>query len=277
MKGECMSSGLLAVIASPVVLAADGGFKGPGIEEFFPDPMLLQGTPFALNRVMLIRLISALFILVCAWIYHSRAKLVPGRWQASFEMLLEFSKVQIGEELLEDKARKYQPLIAAIFLGTLFMNLTGIIPGLQLAGTSVVGMPLVYTIVTYLAFIIAGIKERGGLKFFREQLFPPGVPWPIYFIMTPIEFLSTFAIRPITLTVRLLANMVSGHMLLALCFLGTHFLYFSMSGGTGIALGTVTLAGGILFTCFEAFIACLQAYIFAMLTASYIQLSISAH
>ena len=128
-----------------------------------------------------------------------------------------------------------------------------------------------------MAFIIAGMKERGAGTFFKEQLFPPGVPWPIYIIMTPIELLSTFIIRPVTLTVRLLANMLSGHMLLVLCFLGTHALYFSMGGGLGIGLGTVTLVAGILFTVFELFVACLQAYIFALLTAAYIQLSISAH
>ena len=253
------------------------GFHAPGVEEFFPAPIFFAGTPFEMNRVMVIRLLAALVLLVFCVIYAKRAKLIPGRAQAAMESLLDFSRVQIGEEILEGQARKYQPLLATIFLGTLFMNLTGVIPGLQLAGTSVIGMPLIYAVVAYVAFIIAGMKERGAGTFFKEQLFPPGVPWPIYIIMTPIELLYNFINLPVTLTVRLLANMLSGHMLLVLCFLGTHALYFSMGGGLGIGLGTVTLVAGILFTVFELFVACLQAYIFALLTAAYIQLSISAH
>lgn len=92
--------------------------------------------------------------------------------------------------------------------------------------------------------------------------------------MTPIELLSTFVIRPVTLTIRLLANMISGHLLLLLCFVGTHYLYLSLSGGLGISLGSLTLLAGIVFTLFEAFVAALQAYIFALLTAAYISLSI---
>lgn len=277
VKEGCMGTDLLESLVTGRIVAADGGFVAPGIDEFFPPAILFEGTPFALNRVMLIRLISAVALLIFAWIYHSRAKLVPGRWQSAFESLLDFSRVQIGQEILEDKAKKYQPLLATIFIGTLFMNLTGIIPGLQLAGTSVVGMPLIYAVVAYVTFIVAGIRERGGWPFFRDQLFPPGVPWPVYFLMTPIEILSTFIIRPVTLTIRLLANMISGHMILALCFLGTQFLYFAMGGIGGALAGTVTLLGGVIFVAFEAFIACLQAYIFAMLTAAYIQLSITAH
>ena len=98
-------------------------------------------------------------------------------------------------------------------------------------------MPLVYALVAYVGFIYAGIKANGFGRFFKEQLFPPGVPKPIYILMTPIELLSTFVIRPVTLTIRLLANMISGHLLLLLCFVGTHYLYLSLSGGLGILPG----------------------------------------
>jgi len=181
---------------------------------------------------------------------------------------------RVGEEILGERAKPYQPLLATVFLGLLFMNITGVIPGLQIASTSIVGMPLVYALVAYVGFIYAGIKANGFGRFFKEQLFPPGVPKPIYILMTPIELLSTFVIRPVTLTIRLLANMISGHLLLLLCFVGTHYLYLSLSGGLGISLGSLTLLAGIVFTLFEAFVAALQAYIFALLTAAYISLSI---
>lgn len=76
---------------------------------------------------------------------------------------------------------------------------------------------------------------------------------------------------------RLLANMVAGHFILVLCFLGTHYLYFTISGAFGTVLGSLTLLAGVIFVAFELFVGALQAYIFAMLAAAYISLSISEH
>ncbi len=258
-------------------MSSGDGFTPPTVDELFPAPILFAGTPFEINRVILIRLLAVLVLSILLLVYSRRAKLIPGRAQNAVEMLLDFSKVQIGEELIGPKAKPYQPMIATIFLGVLFMNITGIIPGLQIAGTSVIGMPLVYALAAYVTFIAAGIRAHGVGGFFKSQLFPSGVPWLIYLLMTPIELLSNFVLRPITLAIRLLANLVAGHFLLVLCFLGTNALYFSMGGPMGIALGTATLLGGIIFTVFEGFVACLQAYIFALLTAAYISLSIEEH
>ncbi|MDY5129438.1 F0F1 ATP synthase subunit A [Actinotignum urinale] len=269
-------SSLIALGVQGISMGNDS-FEAPGLNEFFPNPIFFAGTPFEMNRVMLIRLISATVLLILCILYAKRAKLVPGRAQATMEALLDFSRIQIGEEIMGGKARRYQPFIATIFLGVLFMNITGIIPGLQLAATSVVGMPIVYAIFGYITFIVAGIMERGCGRFFKEQLFPPGVPKALYILLTPIEFISNFVVRPVTLVMRLLANMLAGHMLLVVCFVGTHFLLFSMSGASGIAFGTLTFMGGIMAVLFEAFVACIQAYIFAMLSAVYIQLSISSH
>lgn len=260
-------------------LLADGNsFHAPNVdEEFFPEAFLFAGTPFAINRVIMVRLIAALVLVLVMVIYSKRAKLVPSRSQNVVEALLGFSKTNVGEEIMGEKAGPYQPLLATIFLGIFFMNITGIIPGLQISSNSLIGMPLIYALVAYVGFIIAGIKSLGVGHFFKAQLFPPGVPWPLYFLMTPIEFFSNFILRPITLTVRLLANMVSGHLLLVICFVATNALYFSMGGVMGTGLGTVTLLAGIVFTLFEAFVAALQAYIFALLTAAYISLSIEEH
>ena len=128
-------------------------------------------------------------------------------------------------------------------------------------------------IVAYVAFIYAGVK-KAPIGFFRNALFPPGVPWWLYPIVTPIELLSTFVIRPVTLTLRLLMNMVVGHLLLVLLFAATHF--FLLDGGGALkALGLGTLAFGFVFTLFEILVAVLQAYVFTVLTAVYIQLALA--
>lgn len=264
--------------AAAVLAAGDDSFHVPGLEEFFPAPFLFEGTPFAVNRLIMVRLIAVVVLVLVFGLYARRAKLVPGRAQAGVEYLMDFVRKQIGYEIIgEEKADRYMPLLATLFFGVLFMNVTGVIPGLQIAATSVIGMPLVYALVAYVGFIAAGIREHGVLHFLRNQLMPKGMPWVLYILMIPIEFLSNFIIRPATLTIRLMANMIAGHLILVLCFIGTNFLYTGLSGVMGISLGTVTLVAGIAFVAFEIFIAALQAYIFALLTSIYISLSIEEH
>jgi F-type H+-transporting ATPase subunit a len=142
-----------------------------------------------------------------------------------------------------------------------------------MAGTAVIGVPLILAFVTYGTFIYAGIRNspRG---FFRNILFPPGVPWPLYIIVTPIEVISTFIVRPVTLILRLMMNMVVGHLLLVLFFSGTEwFLFEAPALLKFFGIGTMVFA--LAFTLMELLVAVLQAYIFALLTGVYIQLAIS--
>ena len=95
----------------------------------------------------------------------------------------------------------------------------------------------------------------------------------VLLVVTPMEFISTFIVRPVTLALRLLMNMVGGHMLLVLCFSATHFFLFSAGGWFGLfSIGT--FAFGFAFTLFEIMVAALQAYVFALLTTIYIQLAL---
>jgi F-type H+-transporting ATPase subunit a len=271
---------MLTPSTSAVVLAAEegSGFHGPTLADFFPPAVLFEGTIFEFNRITLVRLIATALLVLFFWLAARSTRLVPGRTQSMGEMAVDFVRKGIAEESLgREIGRKYTPILVVIFFGVLFMNITGVIPFLNIAGSSVVGMPLVFAILSYVTFIVAGVKAQGGGHFLKSQLFPPGVPWPIYIILTPIEFLSTFIIRPATLTVRLLANMLAGHLLLVLCFAATNYLFFEASSiGLNIA-GVGTLAAGFAFTLFEIFVAVLQAYVFTVLTAVYIQLSVESH
>ena len=134
---------------------------------------------------------------------------------------------------------------------------------------------MVFAALTYITFIGAGIKEQGAGHFLASQLFPPGLPKVMYLLITPIEFLSNFVVRPVTLTLRLLCNMVSGHMLLGMTFFGTTSLLLHLQASSTASL--LTGAAMIMVTLFEVFVAVLQAYIFTILSAVYIKLSIEAH
>ncbi len=203
-----------------------------------------------------------------------RLKLVPGRFQSVVEMALDFVRVNIAEDLLGKKdGQRFLPILTTMFFMILFMNLTGIIPGINIAGTSVIAVPLLLAVIAYVTFIYAGIRKSPG-NFFKNSLMPSGVPWPLYIIIIPLEFLSTFIIRPVTLTLRLLMNMIVGHLMLVLFFSATQYFVFTL-GGLWTVLGAGTLAFGFVFTLFELLVAFLQAYVFTILTAVYIQLAVA--
>lgn len=249
----------------------------PSLDDFFPAPFAFEGTIFEMNRLVLVRLIAVAMLVIIFAIGATRAKLIPSKGQMLLETLILFVRDKVAIETLGEKeGRRFAPILTVIFLGVFFMNITGVIPGLNIAASSVVAVPLTFALISYVIFISAGIQRHGVFGYFRSQLFPSGVPAWLYVLLTPIELLSTFIIRPATLTVRLLANMLAGHLMLALCFFGTHYLFFEAAGALKVA-GVATLAGGIIFTLFEIFVAGLQAYIFAILTSVYIKLSIESH
>ena len=264
----------------PFLVTADdpnGGFVGPSIDDFFPPAVLFQGTPFELNRVLLIRLLVVVVLVLVLWLGTRNWKLVPTRGQAAMEFAVNFVRRGIVIETLGEKAgKRFMPLLLTIFFLTLGLNATGTIPGLQIASTGLIGQALIMAVIAYVTFIYAGIRAH-SFKFFRNALWLPGVPLPIRPIIALLEFLSTFIIRPITLTLRLTMNMVAGHMLLTLCFLATNFFFITvLAGGNALGLlGVGTLLFGIVFTVLELFIAGLQAYVFTILTAIYIQLALS--
>jgi F-type H+-transporting ATPase subunit a len=236
--------------------------------------VLFAGTPFELNRIMLIRILVAVVIIVLFWLGTRRMSVVPGRGQSLIEMGLDFVRVGIAEDLLGKKdGKRFLPILTTFFFMIVAMNLTGAVPLLNIAGTSVIGIPLVLAGVAYVTWIYAGLRKHPG-KFLRNSLFPPGVPVGLYIIVTPIEILSTFIVRPVTHTLRLLMNMIVGHLLLVLFFLATSFFFFEAPGLFKL-FGIGTLAFGFVFTLFELLVAVLQAYVFTILTAVYLQLALA--
>jgi F-type H+-transporting ATPase subunit a len=265
---------VLSLVAPGLTFTNEGGFHPPSIDEFFPDAVLFEGTIFEMNRIMIIRLIMTAVILVFFWAGTRNMRVVPGRFQALTEMSLDFVRVQISEDLLgKADGRRFTPLLSAIFFMVFVFNVTGVIPGFNVAATSVIGVPLLLAIVSYIAFIYGGIK-KSPKNFFKNSLFPAGVPWPLYIIVTPIEVFSTFVLRPATLTIRLLMNMIVGHLLLVLFFSATNFFILEGPGLLKLA-GVGTFAVGFAFTLFEILVAFLQAYIFTILTGVYIQLALA--
>lgn len=261
-----------------MLLAADGGsggFQPPSIVDFFPAPFLLEGTMFEFNRMQLVRLVAAVAVILFFVLAARRAKVVPGKLQSLAELVVTFVKVNIAEDIIgKDKGGRYAAFLTTVFAAILFFNLSGIVPGLNIAGTSLIGLPVMFAAWVYVMYLGAGVRQHGVGGFLRTSLFPPGVPPFLYVLLTPVEFLTVFILRPATLALRLMANMVAGHLMLVLCFGATH--YFVLEAVPAMkGFGALTLLGGIAITLFEVFVSVLQAYIFVVLAAVYLSLSVA--
>jgi F-type H+-transporting ATPase subunit a len=244
-------------------------------ELFFWDPIALAGTPFEINRVVLLMFVASILCLGFFLLGSRRQAAVPRGMQLLAEQAYFFVRNNIAIDVIGREGTKYAPYLASLFYFILFANLLEIVPGINFPVTSRMAIPAFLAALSYVIFNFVGIRSR-GLRYFTETLFPPGVPKPIYILLTPIELFSTFVIRPLTLAIRLLANMMAGHVLLTIFFLFTNtFLFGAFDGGLssilgGIPLGILTLVVACLLIVFEMLVIGIQAYIFTMLTAFYI-------
>ena len=128
--------------------AADGGgFQPPTIADFFPAPVLSYGTWLQFDRIELVRIVAAVVVILVFVIAARRARLVPGRFQSAIEWVLEFVRGNVVNDVLGKEAgERYVPLLTTLLVSILAFNLTGIVPGLNIAGTSRIGLPLLFAI-----------------------------------------------------------------------------------------------------------------------------------
>ena len=137
-----------------------------------------------------------------------------------------------------------------------------------------IGFPIVLALFGYVAMIYAGSKRYGFGKFMKSSVVIPNLPPALHLLVVPIEFFSTFIMRPVTLALRLMANFLAGHLILVLLYSATNFFFWQLNGWT--VLSGVTIVAAVAFTLYEIIIIFLQAYILALLTAVYIDLSLHA-
>ena len=146
-------SNAVQLVTPGLIVAEGGGFHPPSIDDFFPPAIFFEGTPFEMNRIMLIRVIMMLVVLALFWAGTRKMKVVPGRFQSLTEMALDFVRVNIAEDLLgKTDGRRFLPVLSAIFFMIISFNITGIIPGFNVGVSAVVGVPLVLAIVSWVAF-----------------------------------------------------------------------------------------------------------------------------
>ncbi|GLW05111.1 ATP synthase subunit a [Microtetraspora sp. NBRC 13810] len=252
--------------ALPLLAAEE--FQAPGLG-LFEWPPLVQGAAW-FNKPALFAMVAAVLALVFVYAAFSRPKLVPRGIQNVGELAYEFAREQIARPFLGKDSDRWMPLLFSMFIFVLIMNLFGSFIFVQFPVMSRIGYPAVLSIGVWLLVMYLGIKNQGAIGFFKNIMFPPGLPGWIYVLVAPIEFISTIFLRHITHAVRLFATMMAGHLIIALFSeVGWHFLFVQLTP-LGAPLGLLGVIMTILLTAFELFIQALQAYVFALLTAMFI-------
>jgi F-type H+-transporting ATPase subunit a len=248
-----------------------GVFTFPPIDELFRwKDIWFEGTPFAINKTNLLVIVSSILILLIFVGGSRRMKLVPKGLQNVLEMTYEFVDRGITRDVVGNDATRFTPFLGSLFLFILFLNIWEVIPGLQFPPTSRFAIPLLLALIVYVLYWFLGFKHQ-GIKYLTGHLFPAGVPLFLYILVTPIELVQILLVRPFSLAVRLLANMMAGHILLTALALLTAY---TLDNAPIIALGPFALNVGV--TGFEILVGFLQAYIFTLLTAVYIADSLHA-
>ena len=185
------------------------------------------------------------------------------------EASVEFIEDDIVMQTIGRDGLGWTPFLVSIFFFVLFCNITEILPTVQMPATARMAIPATMALVVWLVYNSVGVKHQGFFGYLKNSCFPPGVPWPLYFLVAPIEFVSTFIVRPFSLAIRLFANMLAGHLLLVTFAILTDAL---ITANTAALKPIFVLPFFMLvfLTAFEILVSVLQAYIFTILTAVYI-------
>ena len=247
-------------------------FDAPTTKDFLFDcyfSFRLFGIEFCFNFIIALVTGAVLIYVLLFFFAFRNARTVPGKLQSLMELGVEFVREQIAMPMLGPAADRFLPLLVTFFFFIFFMNMFEVAPWVNFSASSRVAFPLVLAVIAWLTYNAVGIAKHGFLGYLRFTCVIPSAPAPLrYSLLLVIEFVSNIVIRPITLTIRLAANFVAGHFLLALAFLGTEF--FLLDGPKTWVLLGVSFPLSIVLVGFEVFVSVLQAFIFSVLTASYL-------
>jgi F-type H+-transporting ATPase subunit a len=232
--------------------------------------LALDDSLFAINKIVLIYLLATVLTILLFWLGGRRKALVPVGAQNVAEASLDFIDngiilQTIGPEGLHKKW--IQPFLTSVFFFVFFTNITEVIPFIQMPANARMAMPAALALLVWLLFNGVGVANQGLGGYLKSSLFPPGVPKALYLLVTPIEFVSTFLVRPFSLAVRLFANMLAGHILLVTFAVLSAALWVGQWYAAFLPLPALML---VFLTGFEILVAFLQAYIFTILAAVYI-------
>jgi F-type H+-transporting ATPase subunit a len=236
------------------------------LEQFKIEPLIpihIGGVDVSYTNSALLMTIAVVLITALMVLGTRKRALVPGRWQSVAEMSYEFVADMV-ETNAGHGGQEFFPFVFTLFMFILFANFLGLVP-YSYTVTSQIIVTFALAIVVFVGVTIIGIIKH-GFRFLRLFV-PQGVPPVLLLLLVPIELLS-YCIRPFTLSIRLFANMLAGHTMLA--------IFGGFAASIGI-LGILPMGIDILIVALEVLVAALQAYVFAILTCLYLSDALHLH
>jgi F-type H+-transporting ATPase subunit a len=219
-----------------------------------------------MNFIIFLLLIASVSFVVLFFVAFRKPKVVPGKFQLVMESGLQFVREQVLIQMMGPEGLGWMALLSTLFFFIFLGNVLEVIPFVGFPLNSRLAFPLVMALTSWVVYNGVGLKRHGLLGYLKLVMFPPGVPIILVPLIALIEIFSVILLRPLTLTIRLFANMVAGHFLLSVFFLGS----LALVTGIPYLLGVVSFGMAVGLVAFEIFVAGLQAFIFAILTSSYI-------
>jgi F-type H+-transporting ATPase subunit a len=224
--------------------------------------------PLGFNKTALVSILGLLIPLALFFAAARKKALVPTGVQNVAESVIDFITDGIILQTMGPDGMQFLPFLTAMFCFIFVCNIFEVVPLIQFPADARMANPMMLALIVWVLYNFMGFK-RQGFGYLKTSLFPPGVPKALYILVTPIEFLSTFLVRPFSLAVRLFANMLAGHLLLVTFAVLTDTLLLAKT----VYLKPVFIlpaAMDVGVTGFEVLVAVLQAFIFTILTAVYL-------
>lgn len=255
------------------------GFTPPSPHDFNLPPIgpdktfefLGQEMYLGVTKPMLQLVLVAGIVFIFFWAASRKRAMVPSRLQYVGEQGYGFVRNSMGRDIIGSKDfARYTPYLFALFFFILINNFLASIPFFQFPTFSRAGLVYSLAFLSWIIYNAVGVKKHGLVGYLKHTCVPSGVSPAMYPLLVPLEFMSNILVRPVTLALRLFCNMFAGHMLLILFALGGEYLIVEMAGAYSI-VGVLSWLLFIVISFLELLIQFLQAYVFVLLNAMYIQ------
>lgn len=244
-------------------------YTPPGPNDFeFP---ALVGNSQLLTKSSFLLVLAAVVVLAYFLITTRKLQLVPTKGQFVLESSYNFVRDSIGRDIIGTRDfLRWVPLLVSLFFFILVNNIFGMLPFLQFPSFSRAGFAYGLAILVWVIYNGVGIAKHGFFGYLKHVTVPVGVTGPVLPLVVLLEFLSNILVRPVTLSLRLFANMFAGHLLIILFATGGEYLLLEASGIVNHIAGVLSYVLGIGVGFLELLVEFLQAFVFTLLTATYI-------
>ena len=269
----------------PLLVPMEGDDHGwpPGVHSFDSRPLFPGlGEEWAWLNNHLIQAIIGAAVVIGFWLWMAnRQQVVPGKKQFLGESLYNLLRKSIARDILGHDFRKYLPWLLTLFSFILVNNLFGQFFLFMFPTFSKIGYAYALAILSWLLYNGAGIKKWGLFTYLKKATLPEGVPWFLWWLIIPLEALSNLIVRPITLALRLFANLFAGHLVIVVFVVGGGLLLTMTESVKGFPVpllngaGVVSIVFSFAIFALELLVGFIQAYIFTVLTAQYVSSAIA--